>query len=88
MTKSNRTLQCLFLIMMLVCGIGFANAQQLAVSGTVTDHTGEPLIGVTVTVSGTKTGAITDIDGKYSIQAGHPLSEYLPDCSGLRHRCL
>ena len=69
MTKSNRTLQCLFLIMMLVCGIGFANAQQLAVSGTVTDHTGEPLIGVTVTVSGTKTGAITDIDGKYSIQA-------------------
>ncbi len=53
--------------MMLVCGIGFANAQQLAVSGTVTDHTGEPLIGVTVTVSGTKTGA--DIDGKYSIQA-------------------
>lgn len=69
MTKSNRTLQCLFLIMMLVCGIGFANAQQLAVSGTVTDHAGEPLIGVTVTVSGTKTGAITDIDGKYSIQA-------------------
>ncbi len=68
MTKSNSSLQCLFLIMMLVCGIGFANAQQLAVSGTVTDHAGEPLIGVTVTVSGTKTGAITDIDGKYSIQ--------------------
>lgn len=37
------------------------------VSGLVTDETGEPLVGVTVFVDGTKTGASTDIDGNFSI---------------------
>ncbi|MDE7115903.1 MAG: TonB-dependent receptor, partial [Muribaculaceae bacterium] len=37
------------------------------VTGMVVDEKGEPLIGVTVKVSGTTTGASTDIDGKFSI---------------------
>jgi TonB-linked SusC/RagA family outer membrane protein len=41
---------------------------QVKVSGTVTDSNKDPLIGVTVMVSGSKTGTITDFDGKYSIQ--------------------
>lgn len=41
--------------------------QQKAVSGTVTDETGQPLIGVTVIVKGTTTGTVTNVDGKYSI---------------------
>lgn len=69
MTKSNRTLQCLFFILMIACGSGIAIAQKIDVRGTVTDHTGDPLIGVSVTVAGTKTAAITDIDGNYSIIA-------------------
>ncbi len=36
------------------------------IQGTVTDENGEPLIGAAVKVG--KTGVITDIDGKYSIQ--------------------
>ena len=47
-----------------------ASAQTLKVSGTVTDPKGEPLIGVTIKVlNGGKTsaGAVTDIDGKYSL---------------------
>ncbi|HMM02336.1 TonB-dependent receptor [Dysgonomonas sp.] len=39
------------------------------VKGTVKDRTGNPLIGVSVTIKGTTTGTITDIDGKYSINA-------------------
>ena len=41
--------------------------QQSAVSGTVVDEYGEPLIGVTVIEKGTQNGTITDIDGNYSL---------------------
>ena len=44
-----------------------AFAQSKAVSGVVTDNLGEPLIGVNVAVKGTTNGAVTDIDGKFSI---------------------
>ena len=40
-----------------------------AVAGTVTDETGEPLIGVSVVVKGTTMGVITDFDGKFSLNA-------------------
>ncbi len=43
------------------------NEQQSTITGTVTDVSGEPLPGVTVIVSGTTNGTITDIDGAYSI---------------------
>lgn len=39
------------------------------VSGKVTDPSGEPLIGVSISVKGTTEGAITDLDGRYSIAA-------------------
>ncbi len=39
------------------------------VTGTVTDETGTPLVGLTVVISGTTTGAVTDLDGHYSIEA-------------------
>ena len=37
------------------------------VSGIVKDENGEPVIGATVLIKGTVNGAVTDIDGKYSI---------------------
>ncbi|MDE5796406.1 MAG: TonB-dependent receptor plug domain-containing protein, partial [Muribaculaceae bacterium] len=44
------------------------SAQLLKVSGTVTDPTGEVLIGVSVSVKGDqKHGAATDMDGKYTL---------------------
>ncbi|MCM1066683.1 MAG: SusC/RagA family TonB-linked outer membrane protein [Muribaculaceae bacterium] len=43
------------------------SAQQVNVSGTVSDSSGEPLIGVSVTVPGTKLGATTDLDGQFSL---------------------
>lgn len=46
-----------------------AFAQQMTVKGTVTDPAGEPMIGVTVMAEGTGIGAMTDLDGNYTINA-------------------
>ena len=43
--------------------------QTIKVSGQVVDQTGEPLIGATVRVKGAQTGAVTDFDGNFSIDA-------------------
>jgi TonB-linked SusC/RagA family outer membrane protein len=40
---------------------------QTAVTGKVQDSSGEPLTGVSVSVAGSKTGTVTDIDGMYSL---------------------
>ncbi|MCO4294385.1 TonB-dependent receptor [Solitalea sp. MAHUQ-68] len=39
----------------------------VTVTGTITDDTGMPLPGVTVTIKGTTKGSTTDVDGVYSI---------------------
>ena len=41
---------------------------QSTVTGTIKDDTGAPLVGATVTIKGTTTGAVADIDGNYSIK--------------------
>src|SRR5665647_1384119 len=43
--------------------------QQNLIKGTVKDQDGVPLPGVNVIVTGTTAGTMTDIDGKYSIEA-------------------
>ena len=42
-------------------------AQTMVVSGVVVDETGEPVIGANAYVKGTTIGAITDIDGNFSL---------------------
>lgn len=44
-------------------------AQDIIVSGTVKDATGEPIIGVSVIQKGTSNGAVTDLDGHFSFKA-------------------
>ena len=44
-------------------------AQNVKVSGTVKDNSGEPLIGVYVLVQGTTNGTSTDFDGTYTLDA-------------------
>ena len=39
------------------------------IKGKVTDETGEPLIGVNIQVQGSASGVISDIEGRYSIEA-------------------
>lgn len=58
----------LFVMLLLAGGLS-ARAQQIKVTGSVTDPGGEPLIGVSVRVDNAGTGTVTDFDGKYTIEA-------------------
>ncbi|MBP1541419.1 MAG: TonB-dependent receptor [Prevotella sp.] len=44
-----------------------ALAQNQTVTGTVVDENGEPVIGASVMVAGTKTGTVTDLNGTYKL---------------------
>ena len=57
------------LVMMLGVVMGAMAQNTLQVSGTVTDATGEPIIGATVIVKDNPGfGSVTDVDGNYSIK--------------------
>ena len=63
LTSALMTVVCLFLF----AGIGFAQTGG-GISGTVTDESGEPLIGASVFVEGNSSvGTVTDLDGRYSL---------------------
>ena len=54
-------------LMMLMSVQVMAQKGNVTVSGTVTDESGEPLIGVAVVEQGTVNGVLTDENGKYTI---------------------
>lgn len=57
-----------WLLVLVAVGTWNFAVAQTTISGTVTDaESGDPLIGANVLVVGTSTGAITDLDGNYSI---------------------
>ena len=57
------------LVMTLTTASLSAWAQDVIVSGTVKDATGEPVIGASVVQKGTSNGAVTDLDGHFSFKA-------------------
>ena len=63
----------LFICLGMLFGVSQAmfaqGAQKQKVTGTVTDESGEPLIGVTVMENGASVGAITDLDGRFTLDA-------------------
>jgi TonB-linked SusC/RagA family outer membrane protein len=64
-------LSVLFVILAFMAS-GNGYAQDYQVKGMVTDATtGEPLPGVNIVITGTGTGAITDVNGKYAITVPH-----------------
>ena len=64
-------MKLLKLCVLLFCLCSWSNvyAQLRDYSGMVTEDDGTPLIGVTVLVKNTTNGTVTDIDGKFTIQA-------------------
>ena len=57
------------LLLFLFASMQISLAQQLKISGKVTDATGNPIDGATVNVKGTKTNAITNLQGMFTIKA-------------------
>ena len=55
----------LLLLTTMLCGSSLFG--QFTVSGTITDASGETMIGANVLEQGTNNGTSTDIDGKYTI---------------------
>lgn len=62
--RAQASLKVLLLLAFYVCGFA---SQAAIVKGTVTDESGEPLIGATVMVAGSSTGVATDFDGNFEL---------------------
>ena len=56
-------------ILVLLFLVTNATAQEMTITGNVTDTEGMPLPGVNVFIEGTAIGTLTDFDGNYEIQA-------------------
>lgn len=70
--KSKQLLKLPVVLLFLLVSSLQLMAQTNVVTGTVTDPTGEPLIGVNVVLKDNPTvGTITDMDGKFSLEAGN-----------------
>lgn len=54
-------------VLAVLLSLNFGLSAQFRVSGTVTDASNLPLIGVSVLVEGSTTGTVTDIDGNFSL---------------------
>ena len=58
----------ILLTAIMILSTGYLFAQSTTISGTVSDPDGSPLIGATILVKGSTRGALTDTDGKFSIE--------------------
>jgi len=72
--RMTKVMVFLLILCLVVPAVTYANANALQnkkmISGIVTDQkASNPLPGVTVVIKGTSVGSITDIDGKFTIQA-------------------
>lgn len=64
----SKVINCILTLVFTAVSMG-THAQNIALKGSVTDQNGEPVIGATVSIEGTKTMTVTDLDGKYALQA-------------------
>lgn len=68
--KTNQFRAMMLVLLMAVVSLGMVNAQAITVSGTVTDaKDGTPLVGCSVQIKGTTKGTVTNMNGRYTIQA-------------------
>jgi len=57
----------IFLLLLLFSGVQQVFGQTGRISGIITEESGKPIVGANVLLKGTSVGAISDIDGNYSI---------------------
>ncbi len=63
-----KSLQKPLLALFLLCSFPLGALAQSLISGTVKDVAGEPIIGASVVVQGSKMGVVTDLDGRFEIK--------------------
>ena len=64
-----KSLEKPLVLLFLLCLFPMGALAQSIVRGTVIDESGEPVIGASVQVQGSKTGAVTDINGRFNVAA-------------------
>lgn len=64
-----RKVRLISLLLAFLLAISSLYAQIRTISGIVSDQKGEPIIGAAVVIKGSMTGTVTDMEGKYAIQA-------------------
>ncbi|KKK77136.1 hypothetical protein LCGC14_2856640, partial [marine sediment metagenome] len=67
MKQKLKFLKSTLLFCFLILFVSMSYAQDRSVTGTVIDDAGDGIPGVSIIVQGTTTGAITDLDGKYTL---------------------
>ena len=65
----NTTFTKKIFLLLLVLGVSVFTYAQQKITGTVTDQTGEAIIGASVVVKGTTNGTVTDFDGNFTLNA-------------------
>ena len=64
-----KSLEKPLVLLFLLCLFPLGALAQSVIRGTVNDEAGEPIIGASVTVVGTRTGGVTDLNGQFSVNA-------------------
>ena len=64
-----KSLEKPLVLLFLLCMFPLGALAQSLVRGTVNDESGEPIIGASIKVVGTRAGAITDLNGQFSVEA-------------------
>ena len=59
-------------VVLLFLWAGVLLAQQVNISGTINDTSGNPIPGATIIVKGTQIGTVSDIDGNFKISGNIP----------------
>ena len=67
MRQTNLLKRAMSVVLGLVLGASALLAQNITVTGTVTDVQNEPLVGASVLQSGTTNGTMTDVDGHFTL---------------------
>lgn len=60
------------MLLIFFCFVSSIQAQQVSVSGQITDEKGEPVVGATVVLQGTTSGTISDANGNYALKNLRP----------------
>ena len=66
---NSKNLQKPLVLLCLLCLLPLGAMAQSTIKGVVNDEAGEPVIGASVQVQGTKTATVTDFDGNFSVSA-------------------